>query len=37
MDYDPSYVAYLREVFQVPAPPPAPARAAPVREPAKAG
>jgi nicotinate phosphoribosyltransferase len=23
MDYDPSYVAYLREVFQVPVPPPA--------------
>lgn len=29
MDYDPSYVAYLREVFQVPAAPPAaPAKAA---------
>jgi nicotinate phosphoribosyltransferase len=25
MDYDPSYVAYLREVFQVPVPPAAPA------------
>jgi nicotinate phosphoribosyltransferase len=28
MDYDPSYVAYLREVFQVPPPPPADAKAA---------
>ena len=36
MDYDPSYVAYLREVFQVPAQPPAPARTAERREPAKA-
>ena len=26
MDYDPSYVAYLREVFQVPEPPAPPAR-----------
>ena len=25
MDYDPSYVAYLREVFQVPVPPAVPA------------
>jgi len=25
MDYDPSYVAYLREVFQVPVVPPVPA------------
>ena len=32
MDYDPSYVAYLREVFQVPAPPEATAPAAPVRK-----
>jgi nicotinate phosphoribosyltransferase len=28
MDYDPSYVAYLREVFQVPLPPPEPKPAA---------
>jgi nicotinate phosphoribosyltransferase len=34
MDYDPSYVAYLREVFQVPV---SPARAAPSRAEASAG
>jgi hypothetical protein len=28
MDYDPSYVAYLREVFQVPVPPAAEPRSA---------